>query len=131
MSECKVVSTVLIHTVTPYLSKPRGLGSIPAISHFFTLFYKALSWHWLFLGLFEKVQWDIMLLYFKNVRCVLMRNGLSKIILHKTYSVLTYDNSQVSLAKLMSLLFLSTHNCLYVLIEFYSYKWTFFNCWWY
>ena len=63
-----------------------------------------------------------MLLYFKNVRCVLMRNGLSKIILHKTYSVLTYDNSQVSLAKLMSLLFLSTLNCLYVLIEFYSYK---------
>ena len=63
-----------------------------------------------------------MLLYFKNVGCVLMRNGLSKIILHKTYSVLTYDNSQVSLAKLMSLLFLSTHNCLYVLIEFYSYK---------
>ena len=63
-----------------------------------------------------------MLLYFKNVRCVLMRNGLSKIILHKTYSFLTYDNSQVSLAKLMSLLFLSTLNCLYVLIEFYSYK---------
>ena len=63
-----------------------------------------------------------MLLCFKNVRCVLMRNGLSKIILHKTYSVLTYDNSQVSLAKLMSLLFLSTHNCLYVPIEFYSYK---------
>ena len=53
-----------------------------------------------------------MLLYFKNVRCTFMRNGLSKIILHKTYSVLTYDNSQVSLAKLMSLLFLSTHNCL-------------------
>ena len=46
-----------------------------------------------------------MLLYFKNVRCAFMRNGLSQIILHKTYSVLTYDNSQVSLAKLMSLLF--------------------------
>ena len=45
-----------------------------------------------------------MLLYFENVRFAFMRNGLSKNILHKTYSVLTYDNSQVSLAKLMSLL---------------------------
>ena len=37
MSECKVISIVLVHTVTPYLSKPKGLGSIPNISHFFKL----------------------------------------------------------------------------------------------
>ena len=47
-----------------------------------------------------------------------MRNGLSEIILHKTYSVLTYDNSQVSLAKLVSLLFLSTRNCLMCWLSF-------------
>ena len=38
-------------------------------------------------------------------------NGLSTIILQETYSVLTYDNSEIGLARLISFLFLSIPNC--------------------
>ena len=57
-----------------------------------------------------------MLLYFKDVRCAFVRNGLSNVILQEMFSVLTYDNSQISLAKFMSVLFLSTHNSYYCLM---------------
>ena len=47
-----------------------------------------------------------------------VRNGLLNIT--GKCSALTHDSSQIGLAKLLSLLFLSfCNNCFYVLIEFY------------
>ena len=52
---------VLVGAVRRNPSEPKGLGSIPFIPHFVTLFYEALLqqvgiWYWLFLGIFKKVK---------------------------------------------------------------------------
>ena len=49
-----------------------------------------------------------------------MRYGLSNITLQEKCSVLTYDNSQIGLTKLISLLFLSICNCFICWLSFTS-----------
>ena len=75
MNDGKVISIVLVRAVTCGLWSWRDWVWYLLSPIFLTLFYKALLWqggiwYWLFLGLFKKFEQDIMIWYFKNVRCL-------------------------------------------------------------
>ena len=113
---------VLVCTVTRDLWSRRGLVLYLLSSIFFTLFSKVLLWqggiwYWLFLELFEKV----ILCYFKNVRCLHAWGMVLQIPYYwKCALFLTFYDSWIGLAKLISLLFLSIRNFLMCWLSFTS-----------